>query len=62
MIATDIIKTIPEKVKEIQYKAIPMKRLGKPEEVASLAAFISSDEAAYISGCEIGRASCRERV
>ena len=50
MIATDIIKTIPEKVKEIQYKAIPMKRLGKPEEVASLAAFISSDEAAYISG------------
>ncbi|MCP4994012.1 MAG: 3-oxoacyl-ACP reductase FabG [Gammaproteobacteria bacterium] len=29
---------------------IPMKRTGTPEEVASLVAFLSSDEAAYISG------------
>lgn len=29
---------------------VPMKRAGKPEEVASLVAYLCSDEAAYISG------------
>jgi 3-oxoacyl-[acyl-carrier protein] reductase len=31
-------------------KLIPMQRVGKPEEVADLVAFLSSDAAAYISG------------
>jgi 3-oxoacyl-[acyl-carrier protein] reductase len=29
---------------------VPMKRAGTPEEVAHLAAFLASNEAAYISG------------
>jgi 3-oxoacyl-[acyl-carrier protein] reductase len=29
---------------------VPMKRAGKPEEVADLVSFIVSDRAAYISG------------
>jgi len=29
---------------------IPLGRLGKPEEVAALAAFLASDDAAYITG------------
>lgn len=29
---------------------IPMKRFGKPEEIASLCAFLASDDAAYITG------------
>ena len=29
---------------------IPLKRLGKPEDVAGLAAFLASDEAAYVTG------------
>lgn len=33
--------------------ATPLKRLGKPEEVAALAAFLASDEAAYITGTGI---------
>ncbi len=32
---------------------IPMKRFGKPEEVASAAIFLASDEASYITGAEI---------
>lgn len=31
----------------------PMKRLGKPEEVAPLAVFLASDADAYITGAEI---------
>lgn len=30
--------------------AIPLKRLGRPEEIAPLAVFLASDEAAYITG------------
>lgn len=33
---------------------VPMKRAGKPEEVAALVAFLCSDEAGYISGQIIG--------
>ena len=29
---------------------VPAKRAGKPEEVVALAAFLASDEAAYITG------------
>ena len=31
-------------------KAIPMKRLGKPEEVASLINYLVSEDASYITG------------
>lgn len=46
-IATDMTKYLDEK--ELS-KLIPAGRFGKPEEVASLAAFLAGDEAAYITG------------
>ncbi|MGJ1447684.1 SDR family oxidoreductase [Sphingobacterium spiritivorum] len=42
-----------EEVKAKRVDAIPMKRLGKPEEYASLVAFLASDHAAYLTGTAI---------
>jgi 3-oxoacyl-[acyl-carrier protein] reductase len=47
LIETDMIKDAP--IAEIK-KAIPMARLGKPEEVARVIRFLCSDDASYITG------------
>lgn len=48
-IMTRGIQMFPEKVKESE-RTTGMGRLGKPEEVADLVAFLVSDEARFISG------------
>ena len=47
LVETEMIAGAP--VEEI-VKHIPMQRIGKPEEVADLVAFLASDRAAYITG------------
>ena len=49
-IATDMVAHLPEDKMKEYLTQIPLGRLGIPEEVAELAAFLASDEASYITG------------
>ncbi|CAG0886176.1 unnamed protein product [Cyprideis torosa] len=49
-IATPMTDKVPEKVKAKINDMIPMKRMGKAEEVAELIAFLASDRASYVTG------------
>lgn len=47
---TPLMATVPDKVKEALTKAIPLRRLGRPEEVADAVLFFASDGASYCTG------------
>jgi len=47
---TPLMAAVPDKVKEALTKAIPFRRLGKPEEVADAIVFFAGERAAYITG------------
>jgi acetoacetyl-CoA reductase/3-oxoacyl-[acyl-carrier protein] reductase len=49
-IATDMMATIPDKVMERLRTQIPVGRLGTPEEIARVVAFLAADASAYITG------------
>lgn len=53
-IGTKMVMAIPQEVLDTKIiPQIPMARLGKPEEVAGLVAYLSSDEAAFLTGANI---------
>ena len=52
-VATPILSTIPDKVMHEMVERVPLKRLGQPEDIANVYAFLASDEAAYINGAVI---------
>lgn len=49
-IETDMTESLGDNVKENLMDNIPLKRIGKPKDVANIAAFLASDEASYITG------------
>jgi len=52
-IATPILNTIPAKVLQEMEHKVPLRRLGQPEEIANVYAFLASDEASYVNGAVI---------
>ena len=47
---TDMMKAVPKEVIEPMIARIPLRRMGKPEDVANAFVFLASEEASYITG------------
>jgi 3-oxoacyl-[acyl-carrier protein] reductase len=50
LIETKMTETIPDQMREMIKRLTSLGRMGKPEEVASLIAFLASDESSFITG------------
>lgn len=52
-IATDMVKSMPEKVLDVMVARTPLGRMGTPEDVANVYYWLASDQAAFIHGAVI---------
>lgn len=47
---TDMMKAVPKEIIEPMIARIPLRHLGKPQDIANAFVFLASDEASYITG------------
>lgn len=52
-VETPMLSSVPNNVLDKMREQVPLKRLGRPEEIANIYAFLASDEASYINGAVI---------
>ena len=50
--ATDMVMAVPEEVREKIIAQIPVGRLGKPEEIAHMVAFLADERSGFITGAD----------
>ena len=49
-VETSMIEQLPQQLKDEVVKQLPVRRLGRPEEIAHAVAYVSSDDAGYMTG------------
>ncbi len=49
-VLTPILDTVPDAVKQKMIEKVPLGRLGRPEEIAAVYAFLASDDSSYLNG------------
>jgi 3-oxoacyl-[acyl-carrier protein] reductase len=49
-IETEMVRHMPEKILQMMIERTPLKRLGKPDEIANVFLFLASAEASFITG------------
>jgi 3-oxoacyl-[acyl-carrier protein] reductase len=49
-IETDMVKSVPQEILDRFIKSTPVRRLGKPEDIANAYLFLASDEASFVNG------------
>ncbi|MBP2227831.1 3-oxoacyl-[acyl-carrier protein] reductase [Azospirillum agricola] len=50
VVETSIVEGVPDAIRAQWVEKTPIGRLGKPQEIASIVAFLASDDAAYVTG------------
>ena len=53
VIETEMLKNVPQSIKDGWLKVMPLARMGQPEDVANAVCFLASDEASFITGVEL---------
>jgi 3-oxoacyl-[acyl-carrier protein] reductase len=49
-IATEMVQAMPEKVLQAMVEHTPLRRLGRPEEIAETYLWLASDAASFVTG------------